>query len=80
MSLIRSPTETDPLMSQSTRRDFPASLERIVVDGGVAEGRPESPGLPGMVNLSTVALLALTVLVVILLVALAMGWFSLPHR
>lgn len=42
------PGETDPLMMQSMRTDIPASLERQVVDGAVAEGRPERGDVGGM--------------------------------
>lgn len=34
------PTETDPLMTQSLRTDFPASVEASVVDGRPEVGDP----------------------------------------
>ncbi len=62
------PTETDPLMTQSLRTDFPTSIERQVVDGGVAEGRP-APG-----DVAAVGWLVGIVLAIMLLVALALNW------
>lgn len=68
MSLIRSPTETDPLMTQSQRADFPPEVERHVIDGGVREGRPETEHAIGLLWL-----LALLV-AFLLIVGLAVNW------
>lgn len=43
------PGETDPLLVQSMRTDFPASVEHQVVDGGVAEGRREPGDVGGLI-------------------------------
>lgn len=68
MSLTRNPSETDPLMARSQRRDFPYELEREVVDGGVREGRPES-----RYSIGLLWLLAL-VLAFMLVVGLVLNW------
>jgi hypothetical protein len=68
VSLIRNPSETDPLLTQSQRTGFPAELERQVVDGGVREGRPET-GHP-------IGLVWVFVFLIVFLVAvgLALNW------
>ncbi len=71
MSLIRSPTETDPLMTQSQRTDFPPELERQVVDGGVKEGRPEIGAGIGLLWLLAILIAFL------LIVGLAVNWSRL---
>ncbi len=55
------PTETDPLMTQSLRTDFPAGLERQVIDGGVAEGRPEAGDVGGVMWLLIIIFVVLIV-------------------
>lgn len=35
-------------MTKSLRTDYPASMEREIIDGGVAEGRPETSQFPGL--------------------------------
>ncbi len=45
----RNPAETDPLFLRSSRDDFPNSVERGVVDGGVRDGYAESPHWPGLI-------------------------------
>ena len=37
-----------PKVVQSVRTDVPAELERVLVDGGVREGKPENPLVPGI--------------------------------
>ena len=68
VSLIRNPSETDPLLTQSQRDDFPAELERGVIDGGAREGRPESAHGIGLYWA------LLLVLVFALIVGLALNW------
>ncbi len=68
MSLIRSPTETDPLMTQSQRADFPPELERQVIDGGVREGRPETEHAIGLLWF------LLLLMAFLLIVGLAVNW------
>ncbi len=55
----RLPGGTDPLMVQSARTDFSPEVVRQVIDGGVAEGRPESPFFPGLIWLAMFVLLGL---------------------
>ncbi len=62
MAWTRLPAKTDPLMTQSMRTDFPAPLERQIVDGGVREGRPETTQFPGMVSLVFLLVLGLAAL------------------
>ncbi len=62
MAWTRRPAETDPLMTQSMRTDFPPALERQVIDGGVAEGRSESALFPGLVWLALFMIVGLAVL------------------
>ena len=65
MSLTRNPAENDPLMTQSQRTDFPAELERQVVDGGVREGRPETAHGIGLVWLFVLLVIFLLVVGVV---------------
>ncbi len=73
MSWIKLPGSTDPQMMQSMRTDFSADMERQVIDGGVAEGRPESPLFPGMVWLALLIMGGLAALLVYFL--WATPWF-----
>ncbi len=59
---------SDPQMTQSMRTDFPAEIERSVVDGGVREGRPEERVASGF---PTVAFLLIVLLVIL---ALSFKW------
>jgi hypothetical protein len=68
LSLIRSPTETDPVLTQSQRTDFPAELERQVIDGGVREGRPETGDPTGLLWLLAI------VIAFLVIVGLAVNW------
>ncbi len=68
MSLTRNPAETDPLMTQSQRGDFPRELEGQVVDGGVREGRPESAHVNDLVWLFVL------VVAVLVIVGVAVNW------
>lgn len=73
MSWTKLPGETDPMMVQSLRTDFPAGVERQVIDGGVAEGRPESPFLPGLMWLALLMIVGLAALLAYFL--WAAPWF-----
>jgi len=44
-------------LAQSTRTDFPTNLDREVVDGGLREGRPETPLGPGMLYVAILVML-----------------------
>ncbi len=55
----RIPIPMEPLMAQALRTDFPASMEREIVDGAVRERHQESARLPGMAGLFFVLLLGL---------------------
>jgi hypothetical protein len=65
---------TDGNLTQSQRADFPESLERSVVDGGVREGRPETRYWPGF------AYLVIGFIVLLLGVGLVIKWayFGFP--
>ena len=65
---MRNPSENDPLMTQGQRTDFPAELERQVVDGSVAEGRPETAHGIGLVWLFVFLVLFLLAL------GIALNW------
>ena len=70
LSLVRNPSETDPLMTQSQRKEFPAGMEREVVDGGVREGRPETAHLIGL------PWLLFFVIVLLAVLGLALNWHT----
>lgn len=63
MSWNRNPAETDPLLLRSSRDDFPSSIERSVVDGGVRDGYAESPNWPGLVWIAMIGLAIAAVIV-----------------
>jgi hypothetical protein len=44
-------------VTQSVRTDIPPDLERIVVDGGVREGKPENPYTPNLAAAAGLAIL-----------------------
>jgi hypothetical protein len=71
MSWNRNPAQTDPLLTQSMRDDFPVSMEREIVDGGVREGRMESPLFPGLVWLAGLMVVGLAALLIVL-------WLMVP--
>lgn len=54
MAWNRNPTETDPLLVQSQRGDFPVAVERQLVDGGARGGRLETSDWPGMIALAAI--------------------------
>ncbi len=66
MAAPRTPPTTDPLMVRSLRDDFPAPMEREIIDGGVREGRPETTRFPGLVWLVVMLLGGLIALLVFL--------------
>ncbi len=69
----RSPPTTDPLMTQSLRTDFSASMEREIIDGGVAEGRIETQQFPNLLWL--VLLLAIAGVGFLAYLWLTTPWF-----
>lgn len=58
---------------QSVRTDIPAELERMVVDGGVREGKPENPHTP---NFNAGMLLVILVIVGLALIGLAVRYLT----